>query len=142
MAAFSSGSFSTDAFSVLAFDFDSSPGPEFSSRGGIDERDYHRYRKHLEKVMQVTQEAEQRKYIRTIAEDVEILNELPVNTEELDKILEGPQLKGKLKLTPDIDFEQLKGELLLIQQYLDARFRYIEQLREQDDEAAFLLLLQ
>ncbi len=110
--------------------------------GGFDERDYHKYRRHLEKVMEVTQEAEKRKYIRTLAEDVEALNELPVDTQEIDKILQGPQLKGKLKLTPDIDFDHLKGELLLIEQYLNARFLYIQQLREQDDEAAFLLLLQ
>lgn len=118
------------------------PTPSIETKGGFDERDYHRYRKHLEKVMEVTNEAEKRKYIRTIAKDVEILQELPVETQEIDKILSGPQLKGKLKLTPDIDFNQLKGELLLIEQYLLERFRYIEQLREQDDEAAFLLLLQ
>jgi len=135
---FQSNAFQT-GFQIARGGGSPAPGP---TTGGIDERDYHRYRRHLEKVMEVTTEADKRKYIRTIAKDVQELVDLPIETNELDKILQGPQLKGKLKLTPDIDFDVLISELLLIEQFLNARFRYIEQLREQDDEAAFLLLLQ
>ncbi len=135
------GIFNKQIFNNAIFNTDYGEAPT-ETRGGFYEHDYHRYRKHLERVMEVANQAEQRKYIRTIAQDVEILNELPIETSEIDKILEGPQLKGKLKLTPDIDFTRLKEELLLIEQYLNARFLYIQQLREQDDEAAFLLLLQ
>jgi hypothetical protein len=139
-SAFQSNAFQSVGYQIVRGGTPPVPTPD--TRGGIDERDYHRYRRHLERVMEVTNEADQRKYIRTIAKDVQALTELPVDTTEIDKILEGPQTKGKLKLTPDIDFDVLLSELLLIEQYLSARFKLIQQLREQDDEAAFLLLLQ
>lgn len=139
-SAFQSNAFQRNAFQIMGGGV--TPTPDVETKGGFDERDYHKYRKHLERVMEVAQEAEKRKYITRVKEDAEALIGLPVETEEISKILKGPQLKGKLKLTPDIDFNELKSELLLIEQYLNARFRYIEQLREQDDEAAFLLLLQ
>lgn len=138
-SAFQSNAFQRNAFQIVG---GGAPAPTEETRGGFDERDYHRYRKHLERLMEVTQEADQRKYISRVKEDVRALTELPVDTTEIGKILDGPQLKGKLKLTPDLDFNLLKSELLLLEEYLNSRFRYIEQLREQDDEAAFLLLLQ
>lgn len=111
------------------------------TRGGIDERDYHRYRKHLEKLIEVTNEADKAKYV-AIKKDIQVLNELDLETPEINKILERPILTGTLKLIPDIDFSLLKEEIALIEAYLSERFLLIEYLREKDDEAAFLLLLQ
>jgi hypothetical protein len=138
---FQSNSFQSPGFQIVRGGV-VPPTPALETKGGIDERDYHRYRRHLERLMEVTQEAEQRKYIRTVAKDAKALTDLPIDTTELQKITAGPQLKGKLKLTPDIDYELLSNEIMLIQQYLINHIRQIEFLREQDDEAAFLLLLQ
>lgn len=138
MAAFSSSSFSTDAFSVDAFDFSSAPPPApAESRGGFDERDYHRYRKHLEDLERVTRTKEVSR-IREIAEEIQ---DLDIETPELDKLSAEPETTGKLKLRA-IDYDALEKEIDLIREYLNTvnLIKLLEQ--EQDDEAAFLLMIQ
>ncbi len=135
-SAFQSNSFQSNAFQIGS---GTPPAPAIETKGGIDERDYYRYRQRLERLIEVA--TERRKYIATASEDAEALLDLPIDTQELEKITKGPQLKGTLKLTPDIDFSALIVELLQIQRFLDEQFK-IQQLREADDEAAFILLLQ
>lgn len=136
MAAFSSASFSTAAFSNSAFDFGSTPAPTIETYGGFDERNYHAYRKHIE---QLTQIAEERIYPKRALEAAEALQDLPVETSEIKKLTEKPEIKGTLRLTPQINYEALQREIDLIRAYLDLMENHR---REQEDELAFLLMIQ
>jgi hypothetical protein len=134
MASFSSSSFSTDAFSVLAFDF-GGVSETVVSKGGIDERDYKRYRKHLERLEQITR---QKDLTPAIIEAAQEIAEIPVETPELAKIA--------AQTTVEIDYSMIAAELSAMAAYLDKMLAYnieIDRImRERDDELAILLLMQ
>jgi len=131
MASFSSSGFSTDAFSELAFDFGTAPPViVVESTGGIDER---HYRKYLEDLTNATSVKDKKKA-------AEELSALPVETEEIQKFTEGPQLEGTLRLTPQIDYEALQKDIELISAYLDILELHRLNI-EIYEETAFLMML-
>lgn len=134
---FQSNAFQNNAFQIVGSG--STPTPTIETHGGFDERDYHRYRKNLERVAKIT--GEERKYPKRAAEAAESLSELPINTTELQKLAGAPQITGTLSLTPKINYAILQKELELIAAYLDKMAAYKLSM-EMDDEAAFLLCIQ
>lgn len=138
------GAFQTSGFQRNAFQIETGgvvpPVPTPVSKGGFDEHSYKRYRKHLEELTEAT--SEKRKYIKKAKFAAEELIDLPVDTPELEKLLEGPETKGTLRLTPQIDYAALREEINLLTKYLDIVYQQrIKILRELDDEAAFMLMI-
>jgi len=115
-------------------------GP-IDTTGGFNEYDYKRYRKYLEQLEQVTSES--RKYPKQAIEAAKELQDLPIEIPEITKLTVKPPVEGKLRLYPEINYQLLLQDLEVLRTYLD----YIELkralvLRELDDEAAFLLMIQ
>lgn len=132
---FQGNCFQRNAFQIIG---SSSPIPTVAqTHGGFDERHYKKYREHLERLTRIT--SEDRKYPKRAVEAAEALQELPVETTEIQKLTEKPELKGTLRLTPEINYEVLNREIDLIRAYLDM---VITHQNELDDEMAFLLMMQ
>jgi len=69
-----------------------------ASKGGVDERDYKRYRKYLERLEKAT--AEEKIYPKRAIKAVQVLAELPVEAKEFKKIAAPAVTTGTLSLTP------------------------------------------
>jgi len=134
-SAFQINSFQRNAFQVMG----GGTAP-VTSRGGIDERDYHRYRKHLESLERATRERDERKYIKEVVQVAKDLARLDIDTPEIEKLAEAPSKTLKLKT---IDFDALSSDIQTLKEYLMLFKAYRDEiLQEQDDEVAFLLLIQ
>lgn len=134
---FQNNAFQSNAFQIL-YGGTAPPPTPIESRGGFDEQYYKKYRQHLEDLERVTRTKEVSR-IREIAEEIQ---DLGVETPELDKLSAEPEITGKLKLRA-IDYNALEKEIDLIREYLNTINHYnllIEQ--ELDDETAFFLMMQ
>ena len=121
------------------------PATTTTTKGGIDKHheytpeEYKKYRQHLERISKIA--SEDRKYLKTVSDSVEQLSELGIETPELEKITEAPITKGTLRLMPEINYAALMEDLSKIRRYLDILEINRLRLLEEDDEAAFMLLI-
>ena len=115
------------------------PPVDLETHGGID---FHAYRKHLEKIAKI---ADERLYPKKAAESVLAIADIPVDTPEINKLIQKPEITGTLRLTPKIDYEILSNEIEKVRAYIDImeenRVKSLR-LKEADDEMAFLLMIQ
>lgn len=110
------------------------PPTPTESHGGFDEHYYRKYREYLEDLTKATSVKDKRAAAKELIE-------LPIETTEIQKFIEKPELKGTLRLAR-IDHEKLNREIQLIYAYLDMlQMHRLNMLREQDDEAAFLMMM-
>lgn len=125
--------FQTNSFQRNSFQINGgSSSHAVNTHGGFYD---HKYRKYLERLTKATS---LEKNIPEAMEAAEELQELNLDTPELEKLTSGPVLKGTLSLVPKINYEALQRDIELIRAFLDLQ----QQMMEQDDEMAFLILMQ
>lgn len=124
MAVFSATVFSSTVYKTPTTSIASVPS------GGFYD---HKYRKYLERLTKATS-LHSPEAVKAANE----LAEIPVEAPEIEKLASGPVLSGTLSLAPKIDLAALQRDIELIRAFLDLR----QQMMEQDDEAAFLMLMQ
>lgn len=109
-----------------------SPIIPVQTHGGIDHK---KYREYLERLTRATSLD---KNIPEAIEAAEELHDLALEIPEIEKLTSGPVLKGTLSLAPQIDYAALQRDIELIRAFLD-----LQQFNmEQDDEMAFLMMMQ
>jgi hypothetical protein len=135
-SAFQGSAFQSNAFQIVG------GGPPVinpEAKGGFDERAYKKYRESLEALTKATSVTD--KYPKKAIKAAQELADLPIESPQIEKLAEGPQTKKTLRLMPEIDYEALAAEIMLIRAYIDGLELRIRIEAEQDDEAAIMLLM-
>lgn len=135
MAAFSSSGFSTDAFSVNAFDFGSVTPPVDTQYSGHGQAYFYRQKRALEEARERLERQEYEEAQRLIAEAKQQAPE--INTPQIDVLTQIRAMDSEI-FAQELDLKKLIKEIDFLYGYLAEQEL---KARELDDEYALLMLL-